>query len=589
LSYDKLLEHIVGAKLEGDLDIALNDRARSLGISMEDLTDQQRVDTINMFFRNTTGSVAKTPKNVKKRKFIELDAEMSAYYKDSSSALISYISRMNEAIARAELFGKGTGSVGANIENLNDKDVGAFIDGIRMSQDPKNPIITTENEKEIKEIFSAKFSSNYGKDKGGIQALKNLVYIGTIGDYMSTLTQLGDLGFAGYRSVMAGHPIVFLKTLYKGFISGDLKIKAKDIGMDRIAAEFSRDQAGFSKMLGKIFKKSGFAKLDRIGKEVLVNATIETMRVQANSKKGLSKKNMDIINAAFGEGTKEAKDVVKQIKAGEVNQNVLSLAYWVLLDHQPVAESELPAKYLESDNWKLAYQLKTWAIKVLDVYRNECYDTMFKKKQYITGATNFLQLSAALLMANVGADWLKGYILGKPIRLTDEVVNNLLKMVFLSKYTFSKRQLKPGNSQVIRGLAGNFVPLFALADDLLSDAYTVGKWYTVGLDRNESLRYDLKLTSRIPFVGRLIFHRGGMQGRERVLNREKKYYKELNKKRPLNKTESLNFGVVLDQLAKIEYIKTQGSKGGFLKDAYLKALGLVGVKYFEEEDAGLGL
>jgi len=378
---------------------------------------------------------------------------------------------------------------------------------------------------------------------------------------------------------MAGHPIVFLKTLYKGFISGDLKIKAKDIGMDRIAAEFSRDQATFSATLGKIFKKSGFAKLDRIGKEVLVNSTIETMRVQANSKKGLSKKNMGIINAAFGEGTKEAKDVIEQIKAGEVNQNVISLAYWVLLEHQPVAESELPAKYLESESGKLAYQLKTWAIKVLDVYRNEVYDTMFKKKQYVTGAINMLQLTTALLMANVGADWLKGFILGKPIRLTDQAFDNLLKLVFLSKYTFSKRQLKPGNSQVIRSLAGNAVPLFALADDVLSDAFTVGKWFTVGLNDNESLRYDLKLPSRIPFVGRLIFHRGGMMGRERVLNREKKYYKELSKERNLNKTESHNFGIVLDQLAKIELIKTQGIKGGYL----YKALGI------EEEDATLGL
>ena len=487
--------------------------------------------------------------------------------------------------------------------------MGAFIDGMRVAQDYDNmdvaklksilkdkglssagtradlvarlkkkfpPVITPEKEEEIKEIFRAKFSRNY--TDSGTQALKNLVYIGTIGDYMSTLTQLGDLGFAGYRSVMAGHPIVFLKTLYKGFISGNLKITTKDIGMDRIAVEFSRDQATFSATLGKIFKKSGFAKLDRIGKEVLVNSTIETMRVQANSKKGLSKKNMGIINAAFGEGTKEAKDVIEQIKAGETNENVISLAYWVLLDHQPVAESELPAQYLESDVGKLAYQLKTWAIKVLDVYRNEVYDTIFKKKQVVTGLTNFAQLTLALMMANVGADWLKGFILGKPIRLTDQVVDNLLKLVFLSKYTFSKRQLKPGNSQAIRGLAGNLFPVAGIADDVLSDAYLVSKWFTVGLDRNESLWYDAKFPGRIPFVGRLIFHRGGMQGRERVLNRELKYYKELAKERgkkgqSLNPVERYNFNRAAKELGVITVAKAQGSKGGFLKEP-LKAIGI---------------
>ena len=195
----------------------------------------------------------------------------------------------------------------------------------------------------------------------------------------------------------------------------------------------------------------------------------------------------------------------------------------------------------------------------------------------MTGVTNFAQLTLALMMANVGADWLKGFILGKPIRLTDQVVENLLKMVFLSKYTFSKRQLKPGNSRVLRGLAGNAIPLIALGDDLISDAYTVGKWFTVGLDHNESLRYDIKLLSRFPFVGRFIFHRGGMQGRERVLNRELKYYKELAKERSkkgqsLNPVERFNFNRVAKELGVITVAKAQGSKGGFLKEP-LKAIG----------------
>jgi hypothetical protein len=229
----------------------------------------------------------------------------------------------------------------------------------------------------------------------------------------------------------------------------------------------------------------------------------------------------------------------------------------------------MPAAYLKANKLKLAYQLKTWAIKILDVYRNEVYDTMFKEGKIKRGATNLVQLSLALAMSNAGADWIKNFILGKPFHLKDEVMDNFLRLFFLSKYQFSPSKIKSGGLEVGRDLAGGAVPLLSLLDNMANDAYYVGKWFTVGLDKNESLRYDVRMPSKIPFVGRAIFHglygHGGMLGREHVVNKEIRYYKELRKKRPLNTEESKNYGIYMSEKREIDAAKRDSSKGGYVK------------------------
>ena len=573
--YQGLENLIIGSGLEGELDLALLNKAKSLGITLEQLTEQQKADAINMHFRNTTGTLSTSAKNLKKRKFTDLDAEMSKYYKDSTSSLLSYVPRMNEAIARAKLFGRGSGVVGANVENLDEKSIGAFIQGLKAGQKKTDPIITTENEKEIEDIFMAKFGkSNFTSE--GIQNAKNLVYMASIGDLLSTLTQFGDLGFAAYR---AKNPLILLKAINKG-VRGKSTITAKDIGMDRISAEYSRDQLRSSKALGNIFKRTGFARIDRLGKEVLVNTVIESMRAEARSKGGLKAKNMDMINAAFGENSDKAKDVVETLKKDfselkdQEKDDVISLAYWALLEHQPVAESEMPAAYLRSNTGKLLYQLKTWGIKALDVFRNEAYDKINTKGQRLKGLKNLGHLAVVLTMANVPPDIVKSIILGKPINgITDLMFDNILKLFFISKFDFNKRSLKAGNLNIVKRKFSGLVPFIGKLDDIGNDLFTLGKWFTTGLSRTESLYYDMKTPQSIPYLGRLLTHRGwdlgtldwgGARGREIVVKKEIEHYKEIQKERLLNDIEWDNYMKANTELGKIKAVIAQGSKGGFV-------------------------
>ena len=55
--------------MEGELDLALVNKAKSLGIKLEELTEQQKADAINMHFRNTTGTLSTSAKNLNKRNY----------------------------------------------------------------------------------------------------------------------------------------------------------------------------------------------------------------------------------------------------------------------------------------------------------------------------------------------------------------------------------------------------------------------------------------------------------------------------------------------------------------------------------------
>ena len=117
------------------------------------------------------------------------------------------------------------------------------------------------------------------------------------------------------------------------------------------------------------------------------------------------------------------------------------------------------------------------------------------------------------------------------------------------------------------------MPLTSKADDVTNDFITIGKWFTAGLGKNESIYYDLKTPTDIPYLGRLLTHRGwdlgtldwgGARGREIVLKKEIRHYKEIQKERLLNDTEWHNFLEASNELGKIKAAIAQGSKRGFV-------------------------
>jgi len=484
--------------------------------------------------------------------------DMVPYYSDPITSLMGYIHRMNESIARQKLFGKGV-----DIDNPNNSEnVGAFVEGLITGENELGVKIDRKDQEEIKDIFQARFANSWGRFAGVVQTVKNLTYMSSLIDIFTTFIQTGDL-FTGAIYRAGRNPIILTKAITKAFL-GQIPlvnkfvrspIDARDYGLIRISAEYTNNAEWLGKALGKFFKYSGFAAIDRVGKEALVNATI--MRAQKEAKKGkLSPKTQNLIDDAFGKDSKKAKEVIKQLEAGEINDDIISLAYWTLLEHQPVAESEMTALYLRSSGAKLFYQLKTWQMKQLSLWRSETVG-MWNKGQKAQAIKNSITMTIALVMAGAAPDVLRDFFQGRPIHLTDFAAENLFRLFGISKYSAEK--LAVGKAEFF---VGGTMPATRLVSAVGKDMAYLNKWLKWARDPiynappEETPKYGLSTTNLIPLVGKQLYtglpfpriprsmeeikkmmagvpdsENGyiieGWRGRKQILKRQVTYYNEL--------------------------------------------------------------
>ncbi len=416
------------------------------------LTNEEKVSIINTMLRGYDQgaiSLSRTG-NMKDREIEFVTPEINQFYENSDQALMHYIQSVNEAIAAREYFGKGAKELEYN--NVNDS-IGAFtLDLLEKGE------IQPDQEQELRDILRARF--NYVGTSGTIGLFKNLTYMDTLGSPISALTQLEDLGLIAYRAAFQ-MPGSFLRAVFN-----NSKITMQDLGIDTIAEEL-REGTRSATALRRLFKITGLAKFDRIGKETLVNAVIDKYRKQARNP---SKEFTARLEAAFGK--KGYQQVIDDLKAGRTTGDVQFLAFNELLEVQPVALSEVPQKYLENPNGRVFYTLKTFMIKRLDYYRNE----IIHKGQEdgaaakIVAVKRFLHLYGLLVAAGAGVDFVKDLLLGRETEIEDRVIDNFLKAFGLSKfyvYTARREGLASATARLL------FMPPTKVFDAIYKDVFAI--------------------------------------------------------------------------------------------------------------------
>lgn len=417
------------------------------------LTVEEKANLVNTMIRGYgQGKITLSKTGAMKARAIDVvDAELNQFYKDSGDALLTYIDSTNDAIEGRIFFGKQFKkftSVNGELEefgNIEDS-IGSYVMDL-LAQGKIKP----SQEKELRDILQARFSQV--GTSGAIRIYKNLSYIDTMGSITSAITQIGDLAFALYK---AG-PIETIKALGRA-VAGKSKITRADIGIEKIAQEFEGASRS-AKAVDATFKLIGLQKMDALGKETLINAVISKMRRQALKP---SSEFIRKLKATLGEDA-NVLEVINDLKAGRTTENVKMIAFNELLDVQPVALSEMPEQYLKGGNGRIFYMLKTYTIKLFDVYRNEVFQVM--KTDPIKGIRNLLALSAALVAMNATADEIKDFILGRKTSLKDRTVDNILKLAGFNKFTIYKAREEGIGSAT----AKTILPPFKLIDSLYKD------------------------------------------------------------------------------------------------------------------------
>lgn len=426
------------------------------------LNNEERAEFINKLLRGYGNSQVRIskPSNIKTRKIEIIDEQMNAFYKNSATTLQEYIVAMNSAIEAKKFFGfnqkTAEDSIGAYVRDLVD-----------------TGIISHTQENEVRNIVAARFQE---RGTHGIWSFyKNLGYLYTMASPISAITQIGDLAFSFYEnglySTIAG---------LKNSLSGK-KLTKQDVGVDVISDEFS-DKSKSGAAVTKVFKMIGLEGMDNIGKETLINGSMNKLsKLAVANDPELTKE----VERVFGE---EATQTLEDLKNHEPSVNVKYLLFSRLAKYQPIALSEMPEYYANGGNLRIFYMLKSYTIKQLDVFNNEIFSQM--SKDPAKAVNNLIKLSLALASLNAGADVIKDVLLGRPIKLSDIAVDNILRLFGFSKYTVYKAKREGFGEATLKTI----LPPIPFVDDLYKD-----------LSAKDKKPGDYKIWNALPIVGKFYY------------------------------------------------------------------------------------
>ena len=468
------------------------------------LSDEEKLAKINSALRGTNQAIKTTSSFTKGRKISSITKDLNRYYKDSRSALVDYITNMNNAIQVRKFFGKG--------DNL-DESIGSYTKNLL-----DNGLISPAEETELKEILKSRFTQH--GVSGIVSDLKNIGYVSTMGNPFSAITQIGDLAFTLYRNGVWNSFLGLKQT-----VSRNNNITKEDLGISKIAQEFESDSKT-AKLVDKTFKFVGLDYIDRLGKETYINASYQRLKQQADKAifDGKVQKKSKFYNELHDIFGKDTTKVIKDLSSGRISENVKYLLFCDISDFQPISLSEMPQVYLTSGNGRIAYMLKTYSIKLVDVYRNEVFRQMKTNPKKAIG--NLVRLTFYTAMLGVGADSLKDLLMGREINLGDTFLDNIFKLAMLSKYQVENFR-KDG---IGKALLSSALPPTNVFDDLYKDI-TDKKIYT-----GEKPVTNIKTIRNIPFAGKLYYwwFGAGKEVREKEFkaNRKADYLRALKTGNP---------------------------------------------------------
>lgn len=465
------------------------------------LSDDEKLEKINIALKGHNGAINANSSFVKNRKITEITKDLNRYYKDSKMALVDYITSMNNAIQTRKFFGKG---------DKLDESIGAYTRDLL-----EQGIISPNEEVKLKQILKARF--NQKGIEGFVQDAKNIGYIFSMGNPFSAITQIGDFAFTLYRNGIFNTMVGLKKSL-----SGN-KISREDLGISKIAQEFESDSKT-SKLVDKVFKLVGLEHIDSLGKETFINGALNRLQNEAkeaiaNPKTSKTAKFYNNLRTIFGD---ESYEVLQDLSKGNVTDNVKYLLFSEISDFQPISLAEMPEVYLTSGNGRIFYMLKTYSIKLIDVYRNEVF-RQFKTNPKL-GLQNLIRLTFFVSLLGVGADGLKDLLMGREFDFEATFLDNILKLAMFSEYKLGESK-KEGIGKSALAL---MLPPTNVLDDLYKDVLDE-KLYS-----GEKPISKMRTFRNVPAIGKLYYwwFGGGLDVKEKEFkqNRKKDYIKSFKNK-----------------------------------------------------------
>lgn len=434
-----------------------NTRAAKAGQGALDIAEESAV--INKFLE---GQARKAKPGFTKARVLEEVIEATdPFYATNAEALHTYLASATQAIERARFFGKDL--VTKTEDGRTTVDLNSSV-GRVVQRELESGKIDPRQAEDLSEMLRARFESR--PQAGVVQDVKNAANLGLLGNIISAGTQLGDLATAVYMEGLRPS----LEALGRS-LSRSNRITIKDFGLvDHISEEFSSTR-GTAKVLNAAFRLSGFAAVDALGKNVLLNAALSKFQRLAKTAAGeraIAKR----FSKSFGDDTPA---LVDELRSGKVGEQTRAMLFQELSKAQPISKLEVPQSYLEMPNGRLLYMLKTFMLKQADIVRRDAYNEI-KAGHKAVGLANLTKYALALGISGMATDAVKNWLLGRPIDLSPtNLALNMVKTFGFSQYVLDKvRQGKP-----MEAVGGVVAPPYKMMDDIIRDNSAASRYVPI--------------------------------------------------------------------------------------------------------------
>ena len=500
---DALWNHYYGSEYGGELDALMRKTQKRMQKDGRTFGELEKQEVLNQFLASKKTIRTSGPSATKQRTTGIVTPAAAEFYEDSLTALISHINKSADAVGRARFFGKHN----VTLDNITDasetfgtttdinQSIGAYVAEELTDAPPGQAEV-------VRSMLEARFNQGVMNQK--VRWAKTIGYITTMGQLTSTLTQLGDFAFSAYENG-------FFNTVSTAadVIGGNVRVTRDQFNIETHSAEFA-SMDSTHKVLDQVFTWTGLKWMDRIGKETLMNGKINMLEKLARTGT-LDAKSQATLDASFT--PEQAAQVMEDLKAGNLTEDVQFLAYSTLADYQPINLSEFPEVYLRNPNGRIVYMLKTFTVKQLNAFWREGMNKVVFGKtpaERAQGMGNVLRLSAFFWLIGVPVDMLKDWIMGREINLSETAVDNIYKLGGLSNYHIQQMDRLNDPSKFIALYLAPPVPWITEPTKGLSEmakAATSGEEFKPG---------NLSLWRTVPVVGGLWYgHFGGGAERRR--------------------------------------------------------------------------
>ncbi len=287
--------------------------------------------------------------------------------------------------------------------------------------------IKGEHQEQAIEVLNAYF--NYKGTPAGWSQFKMIGYLTTMGSAVanSAITQLQDVSmavhYAGWRNTAVA---------LTNAILGKSKVTEDFVPYDNLNEEYRSIQR-LHKTVEKVFKYTGLALADKLGKETLINAV--NAKYQQKAKKNPAKLASEL-RKTYGA---ETNQLIADLAEGKETDNVQMLLWNDLLEVQPIALTEMPTAYLNNPKGRTFYMLKTFTVKQIDTLRRESITKFNEAKtpaEKAKVALKFTQLVTVLVASGMTADAAKNLLFNREYEPEDSIISNLLQLMMISKFDY---------------------------------------------------------------------------------------------------------------------------------------------------------